>query len=1032
MKPPLTVWTAPALGGKTRRCLAACQREGEHLRLVLPSDLQAHMARAILLAEGAAPATVERTVCSLHALALQVASAAGEFHPVPSHLRRWLLQRAIQEVARGNALLERSVQREGVLVLLSHWVREMTQEGVSPQHLAMLAPHSPEQDKIVVLARILERYWQLLAAYGWQEEEEVYQLAARALRDSPSRAALPRAVLVDGFVRFSRTQTEFLCALAEAGCRLTVTLCWEQEREVLFAGTTATLRWLQQHFEVKHEVTQQEPPPQVSPAVAFIASNLFGSPRPSSAPQQGAPVVEVWEAPHLMAEAEMVAREIVRQHREGLAWGEMAVLSRDIARVLPVLQSVFERFGIPVQHFEGSTLGEHPLVRTLAALFHLHEEDYPRERVVQWLKSGYVPVDLLQADEVRALAIRRGVRAGSASWLQLAEQLEREENQAGGLLRVLVEGTRALAEAAEPRQWLERLQEALRDTQFGLPALGEEEQEVFSSAMEVAQQMVSLLVQDEAGSPKEWARAVERAWMVTPQRTTAVPRNAVWLLEAGDCRPFCPRVVFLMGLQEGRFPRRVTEDALLRDADRSWLNAHTGAMLLRSTDAAALERLVFYQAVTCASRRVVLTYSRTEGDHDVQPSVYLRALRELFPPEAIRHRSVRLSEVTVPLAETLDEGDTERTLVDFLFDVSPHTRRVLSEAERWETARTLHQWLTEQPERCRQWWRWRYLPAFPRLHRALPHRSSRVYSATELEDLQRCPFRHFVRWELRLKPEKVHYAAGQGRWLHAVLRRRHQRPHEMVTDLIREVTEQYPVDRPLGERNLLRQQLEEMVLSVLQREEEVYAAFGLQTLWTEAVFGAAEDEEEAPSEEVAAPLRLTLPDGRRMWICGRLDRVDVCPQTGATVLVEYKRDLPDRWWQRVQLGEDLQLVLYVAALRQVWKRAPAAVALDSALEGKRYRILFTDLAPPELLQRLNRQPQEDYSVVQRVHGERWRSVEQQAVRRVSEWLGRLQAGDIRPVPGDHCSLCEYGGICRTVQQAGTPQHDGEPYPLENG
>ncbi|MCS7309209.1 MAG: PD-(D/E)XK nuclease family protein [Armatimonadetes bacterium] len=1031
MKPPLTVWTAPALGGKTRRCVATCLQEGERVRLVLPSDLQAQMARSILLAEGMSATAAEQVVCSLYAFALQIASAWEEVRIVPNHLRRWLLYRAVQEVAKQSALVARAASREGVLTLLTRWVREMVREGIAPPQLQELALHSPEQEKVAALAQILRHYLQLLAARGWHEEEEVYSLATQAIRAQLSRIALPRWVLIDGFIRFSRRETEFLRALAEAGCQLTVTLCWEEGREGVFASTTATLRWLAQHFEVHHQTVTTEPPGHVSATIAHIAAHLFSSNPSPPVCGQDAPAVEIWEAPHLLAEAEMVAREIVRQHRQGVAWGEMAVLCRDISSVLPVLESVFERFGVPTQSFERKTLGEHPLVRTLAGLLHLHENDYPREGVLQWLKGGYLPVDIFEADRFRSAAVRRGVRAGAANWLKLAERMEREGNPVAPLLRTLVESTQAIAQATEPLQWFAALQATLQATHFGIALHDESEQEVLSDAMEVAHQVLALLAQDEAGTPADWAQAVEQAWKATPQRRGAAPRNAVWLLEAEGCRPLHPRLAFLMGMQEGRFPRRLTEDALLRDADRKWLNAHVGTSLPLSIEDAQVERLVFYQAATCASQRVVFTYSRTEGDHDVPPSYYLRALRELFSPEGVLQHSVRLSEVTVPLAHTLDEQDAERTLVDSLFDVTPHTRRVLSEAEREQAARAIYCWLTERPERCRLWWRWRYIPAFPRLSTALPDGHTRPYSATELEDLQRCPFRHFVRWELRLRPEKAHYATEQGRWLHAVLQRR-QNSEQPLHDLIHEVTERYPVDRPTGERYLLQQQLEEMVHSVLHREAQLYAAFGLQVLWTEATFGEASEDEEQALGEVATPLRLTLPDGRRMWIRGRIDRVEYCPQTGATVLVEYKRDLPNGWWQRVQQGEDLQIVLYVAALRQVWKRAPAAVALDSALEGKRYRIVFTDLAPFELLQRLSRLPQEDYSVVQHMQGQRWRIIERRAVERISELLRRRQSGDIRPLPGDHCSLCEYGGLCRTVQGAGTPLHDGEPYPAESG
>lgn len=1028
MKPPLTIWTARPLGGKTRRCIQVCLQERARAYLVLPSETQAQVARAILKAEGMPPEQADRTVWSLYAFASEVALTAGEARVVPLHLRRWILRTAVRSLAQSGSLLERAADRDGILTLLSTWAREMAREAISPEALQILARHSPEREKAAALAQVWSSYRRLLTQQGWQEEEDVYRIAAGVLRDSPQHPRVPCRVLFDGFARFSASELEFLRALAETGRDVVVTLCWEEGRDTLFESTTATLKWLQEHFAVRHERVSLPEDEQTSAPVLHIAEHLL-SPSPVQAPAQLPPSVEIWEAPYLLAEIEWIAREIIQLHRNGMAWGEIAVLCRDLPVVLRSIETVFARFAIPMQSFETRPLSEHPLTRSLTVFLHLHESDYPRESVLQWLKSGFLPIHIMDADRLRLQAVRQGILSGAANWRRLAEEASGEGNPAGSLLSATVEWSQALAQSSTPRQWLDTLQRALDSVKFGT-VVASEDGDALAQALEVAHQVVALLNADEPSTSNDWARAVEQGWAVTPQRHSHSLRNAVWLLEAARSRPLRPRVAFVMGMQEGRFPKRAIEDALLRDDDRRWLNEHGGCHLPLGTDTAALERLVFYQAATCASRKVIFTYSRTEGDHDVQPSFYLRSLREIFPPESIIQRSLRLNDVTAPLSHTVDERDVERTLIDSLFDFDPHTRREMDAAERLHTAQTLHHWLTEHPDRCRQWWRWRYLPDFPRLTVRLPHPTRRAYSASELEDLQQCPFRHFVRWEMKLRAERTHYATGQGRWLHAALHRHRRHPEQSLDALLQEIAQQQPVDRPVGERHLLLQQLEDMVRSVLEREEQIYAAFGLQTLYTEAIFGPAPDEEEQSPQDTAPPLRLTLPDGERMLICGRIDRVDICPQTSAAVLVDYKRNLSDRWWQRIQTGEDLQTVLYVAALRQVWKLTPAAVALDGALEGKRCRVVFTDTAGNDLMQRLGKQPQEDYGVVQRVHGQRWKSIERTAAQKINELLNRLKAGDITPIPGDHCSLCEYNGICRTVKGTDTPVHDGEPYPTD--
>ncbi len=996
--------------------------------MVLPSETQAQVARAILKAEGMSPEQADRAVRSLYVFASEVALAAGGARVVPLHLRRWILRSALRSLAQPGSLLEHAADRDGILTLLSTWTREMAREAITPEALQSLAQHSQEREKAAALAQVWGSYRRLLDLQGWQEEEDVYRVAAQALRESPQTPRVPRRVLFDGFARFSTSELELLRALAESGRDVVVTLCWEEGRDTLFESTTATLKWLHEHFEVRHERVSLPHDEQTSSPVLHIAAHLL-SPAPVGAPAQVSPSVEIWEAPYLLAEIEWIAREITQLHCNGMAWGEIAVLCRDLPVVLQTIEAVFARFAIPTQGFETRPLSEHPLTRTLTVLLHLRENDYPRESVLQWLKSGYLPVDIMDADRLRLRAVRQGVRSGATNWLRLAEEASSEGNPAAVVLSATVEWTQALAQSSTPRQWLDTLQRALDSMKLGTE-LAAEHDDILAQALEVAHQVLALLDAEEPGTPTDWARAVEQAWIVTPQRYSQSLRNAVWLLEAARSRPLRPRVAFVMGMQEGRFPKRAIEDALLRDDDRRWLNEHAGCHLPLSTDTAALERLVFYQAATCASQKVIFTYSRTEGDHDVQPSFYLRSLHEIFPRDTILQRSLRLNDVTAPLSHTVDERDTERTLIDSLFDFDPHTRRVMDATERLHTAQTLHRWLTKHPERCRQWWRWRYLPDFPRLTTRVSRPARRAYSASELEDLQQCPFRHFVRWEMKLRAERTHYATGQGRWLHAVLHRHRRNPQQPLDVLLQEVAQQQPVDRPVGERHLLLQQLEEMVRSVLDREEQIYAAFGLQTLYTEAVFGPAPDEEEQTPQDTEPPLKLKLPDGERMLICGRIDRVDICPQTSAAVLIDYKRNLNDRWWQKIQTGEDLQTVMYVAALRQVWKLTPAAVALDGALEGKRCRVLFTDTASSDLLQRLGKQPNEDHGVVQRVHGQRWKSIERAAAQKISELLKRLKAGDIAPMPGEHCSLCEYSGICRTVKGTDTPVHDGEPYPSD--
>src|SRR5256885_4911828 len=103
-------------------------------------------------------------------------------------------------------------------------------------------------------------------------------------------------------------------------------------------------------------------------------------------------------------------------------------------------------------------------------------------------------------------------------------------------------------------------------------------------------------------STEELVAALERAEV---RRASAAEPGRVAVLDLLRARTRRFDIVFVLGLEEGRLPRRGHESPFLADDARRELDERSRARLSRP-DAGARDRYLFYTACTRATKRVYL------------------------------------------------------------------------------------------------------------------------------------------------------------------------------------------------------------------------------------------------------------------------------------------------------------------------------------------------------------------------------------------------------------------------------------------
>jgi ATP-dependent helicase/nuclease subunit B len=224
--------------------------------------------------------------------------------------------------------------------------------------------------------------------------------------------------------------------------------------------------------------------------------------------------------------------------------------------------------------------------------------------------------------------------------------------------------------------------------------------------------------------------------------------------------------VFIAGVAERMFPRKIVEEPILLDGVRNQISDRLQNNQSRLGD----ERLAMAIAVGAAERKICFSYPRLDLDQARPrvPSFYaleaLRAAEGVLPDFAALARRAETATnarlgwpAPADTAEAIDEAEYDLALLEglsarpeesagaarYLVTVNPHLARALrNRFQRWSRNWTAADGLLNQSETVQ---------AVMAAHKL----GARSYSPTALQDYARCPYRFFLRAIHRLSPREV-------------------------------------------------------------------------------------------------------------------------------------------------------------------------------------------------------------------------------------------------------------------------------------
>ncbi len=211
-----------------------------------------------------------------------------------------------------------------------------------------------------------------------------------------------QCVVADGFSDFTRTQQDILQLLAAQTGELTISLPLESEsgRNDLFNKPQQTKAELEKRFAKLKVDWYARPASTGWPAMAHLKRRLFSNPREVVACKDAAGV-EIVAAAGQRAEIELLARRIKHLLLVGdVALGggpipasEIVVAFRTLEPLAPLVEEVFDEYGIPAAIDCAPTLNRSPVLRSLVGLLRLQAADWPYRQLLAVLSNNFFQPD---------------------------------------------------------------------------------------------------------------------------------------------------------------------------------------------------------------------------------------------------------------------------------------------------------------------------------------------------------------------------------------------------------------------------------------------------------------------------------------------------------------------------------------------------------------------------------------------------------------------------------------------------------------
>ncbi len=966
--------------GKTRYCLTEIKSSvsggaTRPLVLLVPEQFSFQTERDLitLLETGG---IIQTEVLSFRRMAFRIFNEAGGITYPHIHAagKCMIIYRILDKMRDNLKVFAKSADRQGFVNTLSTLITEFKRCNITPEDLENVGQgfeeDHPLKDKLTELNSIYVAFEETIAA-RYRDADDDLTLAAEKLNSTDLYRGAE--IWIDSFASFTPQEYKVIAKLLQQARQVNIILCTDcldgtghAEATDVFsavkgAGWKLTKIAKELGIEVEPAVMLSPEPLfrfQSSPELACLERNY------SAYPYQSYPEktqdISLFCSINVFAEIEAAARDIVRLCRDrGLRYREIAVVMSNLAGYERLIEVIFSEYEIPYFIDRKIDITNHPLVRLILSMLDIFTENWSYEAVFRYLKTGLTGVDRESIDRLENYVLACGIRGmrwtGEQAW-EMSPGLFPDARESGEPNRALQEINQVRYQISEPllefrrktkgRKKASEICGALYDflgrigvpgriaasidrfRQSGQLSLANEYSQVWNIVMEVFDQTVEVMG-DETFGIERFANILEIGLGEYKIGLIPAALDQVLVGSVERSKSHEVKALYILGVNDGVFPAAAAEEGILSDLDRAALN-RAGVELASDTRTKAFdEQYLVYRALATAGSYLRLSWPI--ADHEgrtMRPSMIIARLRKLFPA---------ITEASNLLKPASDQAETE--LVSGKIPAFKQLVAALRQKADGKDLRPLWQavyrWFATQEdwrlkcESARAAFRYKNIAQPVNRDKIAALYGDPAYSSvSRLEKFTACPFAYYVQYGLGARERKIYRLSPPdvGTFMHAVIER-------FSGQLVEQNISWRGFDQEwcTGQvSEIVDDMLEKMQGAGLSGSKRYTAlTLRLKRVISRAVWLIAEHirrgsfnpigyEMDFGNDGKFPPITIELETGEKIFLTGRIDRVDALKTAEGTYLriIDYKSGVKDFKLSDVYYGLQVQLITYLDAISE--------------------------------------------------------------------------------------------------------------------
>ena len=399
------------------------------------------------------------------------------------------------------------------------------------------------------------------------------------------------------------------------------------------------------------------------------------------------------------------------------------------------------------------------------------------------------------------------------------------------------------------------------------------------------------------------------------------------------------KAIFIIGLNDGEFPSVHKDEGFLNDLDRETLK-QDGIELAKGTIENLYEdNFNIYKAFSTAEEKLYLLYSSSDVQGKaLRPSMLINKIKKIYPilqeesdvietKSEVLNKKTTYDELIIQLSKLKEQDEIDKVWY-YVYDY--YKKDIEWNTKLEQNLKGLN--YTNIPEKIEQ-------TNIDKLYG-----NTLVTSISKLERYRSCPFSYYLQYGLKIKPEeelKIQ-TLNTGTFIHEVIDEFFgtvreagielaEITDEQLTEIINKIIDdklkqsQNYIFTSTAKYRALVVRLKKIIQKALKYIIGTLVQSRFEVLGTEVEFG---------EKGKYKPIRLTLEDGKRIEIIGKIDRIDTAQSEDGRYLriIDYKSSAKNIDLNEVYAGLQIQLLTYLDAACKEEDLMPAGVLYFSMLE----------------------------------------------------------------------------------------------------